>query len=191
MTPSNDPTTPTDPVVDPAKPATPSGAPDAYTFTPPEGITYDKSVLDAATPIFRELNLPQAAADKLVEFWNTQAKSQADVVDRAIAAQGEKWMTEVKSDPDIGPKLEQISADIGRMYDTFNNPKLVSDFKLAMNASMVGNNPAFIKVLHALAQSRLEGKPVTAGGPSPNGQSPTGKISRPSLAQAMYPNLNN
>jgi hypothetical protein len=60
-----------------------------------------------------------------------------------------------------------------------------------MNLSMAGNNRGFIKAFWAMSKSVVEGKPVTAGNPSPNGQTRTGTTSRPSLAQAMYPNLPN
>jgi hypothetical protein len=56
---------------------------------------------------------------------------------------------------------------------------------------MAGNNRGFIKAFWAMSKSVVEGKPVTAGNPSPNGQTRTGTTSRPSLAQAMYPNLPN
>jgi hypothetical protein len=176
------------------KPATPSGPPAEYKFTPPDGQTYDKATLDAATPVFKELGLTQAQADRLVTFWNERAASQADIGRKAIEAQGEKWMTETKADPVIGSRLETIKVNIGQAFD-----KLVADGKLtrsdvdqwkfAMDLSMVGNQRAFIKVSDAMALAVIEGKVVTGTGPSPNGQHPSGTTPKPTAAQAMYPHL--
>lgn len=172
------------PAPDPA-----AGVPDTYNFAAPEGTTLDKAVTDAATPIFRELGLNQAAADKLVAFYNQQMKAQADIGVKAVLAMREKWVGEAKSDPALGPKLEQIKADVARAYDVLGDPKLVSDFKDAMNLTGAGDNPAFIKAFHKLAQLVIEGKPVSGGGPSPHGQTNSGRSERPSIASAMYPNL--
>lgn len=190
MTPPSTPTpspTPNDPATtpDPAK----TTVPDAYTYTPKDGEAFDKTVLDAATPIFKELNLTQPQADKLIEFWNSQAKTQADLHVQTVLAQREKWVGEVKADPDLGPKLAQVTADIGRAFDALGDAKLVDGFKEAMNLTGVGDNPAFIKAFWKLAQKVNEGKPVSGGGPSPNGQTPSGQTRRPSAAEAMYPQL--
>lgn len=190
-------TTPETKVDEPAtstEPATKSPAPDTYTFTPPDGKTYDQSTIDAATPVFRELGLNQAQADKLVEFWNSRAQTSADAAKATIAAMGEKWMGELKSDPDIGGKLDTVKADMGRAFDSMVadgsiSRRDVDEFKFAMDLSMVGNNRAFAKVFNSLAKSRVEGKSVSGTGPSTHGQNVKGVTPRPGLAAAMYPNL--
>jgi hypothetical protein len=170
-------------------PSEPTGAPDTYTFRAPDGTELDKSLTEAATPIFKELGLTQAAAGKLVDFYNAQMKSQADVGLKAVLALREKWVGEVKSDPELGSKLDTIKADIGRAFDTLGDPKLVDEFKSAMDLTGAGDNPAFIRAFWKLSQRVIEGKPVGGGGPSPHGQQPSGMAKKPSLASAMYPNL--
>lgn len=186
-------TTPT-----PPKPGEPPVAiPDKYEFRPAEGAPpYDETIIATATPVFKELGLSQAQADKLVSIWNTHAKSQADIAVQAVIAQGEKWMTETKADPSVGPKLDTIKADIGRAFDAMiaDNTltrKDVEDFKQTMDLSMAGNQRAFIKTLGALAKSRIEGKPINPGRATPSeaGQNPNGAVSKPTPAQLMYPNL--
>jgi hypothetical protein len=174
---------------DPAPKPSIAGAPDTYTFTPPAGTTFDDAAIAAATPIFRELNLSQASADKLVGFYNEQMKAAADTGSKAVLAMREKWVTEVKTDPELGGKLDTIKADIGRAFDALGDSKLVTEFKTAMDLTGAGDNPAFIKAFWKLSQKLIEGKSVIPGGPSPLGQSPGGKAERPSLASAMYPNL--
>jgi len=98
----------------------------------------------------------------------------------------EKWRTEIRNDPDIGGKLDQVRETVSRAIDGLGDPKLAREFKEAMNYTGAGNNPAFIRAFYKLAQMVTEGKAVPAGGPSPAAR-PGG--ARPSLAQAMYPGL--
>src|SRR5258706_11787563 len=61
-------TPPPEPPVEP-KPEAPAGAPEAYTdFTLPEGVKLEGETLKAATELFRELGLPQANAQRLVDL---------------------------------------------------------------------------------------------------------------------------
>lgn len=172
----------------------PTGAPESYTpFTAPEGRALDEALVGAATPIFRELGLSQAAAQRLVDFWNERTGGQAEALKAQVETMREGWRNEVKSDPTIGPKLDAIKADIGRALDRATaDRKLDAATRAAFIADMdmtgAGDKLAFIKVFSALAQYAVEGQHVTPGNPSPNGQSP-GPKPRPSLAEAMYPAL--
>lgn len=171
-----------------------STAPESYTFTPPKGQTYDQTIIDKATPIFKELGLNQAAAEKLIGLWNESATAKITDAKSIISAQGERWLTELKADASVGSKIESIRTDIGRAFDSLIadgtiTTKDIEEFKSAMDLSMVGNQRAFVKIIGALSASRVEGKSVTGGGPSPHGQNPKGQAQRPSLASAMYPNL--
>lgn len=172
---------------DPTAPA--NTAPDTYVFTPAEGAAYDPALIEQATPVFKELGLTQAAADKLVALWNNAAKSAADASLAAVKTMREGWVAEVKADLELGPKLDTIKADIGRAFDSMNDPKLVSEFKAAMDLTGAGDNPAFIRAFWKMSQRMIEGKPTSGGGPSPLGQNKTGTIPKPTLAAAMYPNL--
>ena len=45
---------------------TPHGAPIAYSLTAPEGLGFNKAILDEMTPVLRELNLSDAGANRLM-----------------------------------------------------------------------------------------------------------------------------
>ena len=145
----------------------------------------------AATPVFKELGLTQAQADKLVDLYNGLAKGKADIGLATIKAMGEKWEGEAKADPYIGPNLDKIKVDVGRALDQIEltRPGIKSRFANAMNMTMAGSNPAFIETFWELSKSIIEGKHVVGGGPSPHGQTDRGNAPRPTIAQAMYPNL--
>lgn len=190
LTPTAKPTEPSTDAPDAKTPAT-TTAPEAYTdFRAPEGGKLDPTVIAEATPIFKELGLSQDSAQRLVDFYNQQITKVAgpEVMKAIVEAQNEKFVTALKADPDIGGKLEQVKIDIGRAYDAIGNPKLVAEFKSAMDSSPEGNNPAFVKMFHAMAQRVIEGKAVTGGGPSVAGQTQKPEAAK-SLAASMYPHL--
>lgn len=178
------------------KPPVAAGAPEAYSeFKAPEGFTLAKETADAITPLFKELNLSQDQAQKLVDF---HAKSMID------AAKGPQttyenlrtdWRSKVTADPDIKAYavdgktgLDAVKIDIGRAVATLD-PALASEFKAAMDLTGAGDHPAFVKAFWRLSQTIMEGKPVSGANPSPHGQRDPTKGARPTAAQSMYPGL--
>lgn len=163
----------------------PAGAPEKYEdFTAPENFEIDKEALGEALPLFKELGLTQAQAQKLVDFYaKTSAKSSADLAQFVEDTQ-KKWVDEVNADPEIGgSKLGQVKATISKMLDGLGDRKLATSFREAMDMTGAGNNPAFIRVLYQLSRQVTEGAHVSG---EPRG----GAGSKPkSAAAAMYPNL--
>lgn len=175
---------------DDKKPNADAKAPEKYAdFKLPEGIKLDGEQLTAATALFKESGLSQDAAQKMVDFHVAQLKAAADAPAKAYSEMREKWQTEAKADPAIGPKMEQVKQNVGKLYAAIGDAKLVDDFKGLMNLTGVGDNPAFIKVLNKLSEFVVEGKHVAGAGPSAHGQSNTGREQKPTAAQALYPNL--
>lgn len=171
------------------KKAAPSGAPEAYTdFTAPEGFEIDKDAIANALPLFKELNLPQSAAQKLVDFYAKTSQEAANAPIKFWQDQQTKWRDEIKADPEIGGKLDQVKATTSRMLDSLGDPKLVADFREAMDFTGAGNNPAFIRAFYKLASKLTEGTPVHGAKPSAEGQKAPGTGPK-SVASAMYPNL--
>lgn len=200
--PSLTPTPPPEPKVDPnappdPKPAEPgpkpdasTGAPDKYeAFTAPEGHTVDAAAIEAVTPIFKELNLSQAQSQRLVDFYNERMIAAAKAPAEAVEIMREAWRNEVKADKDIGGKLPEVKATIGKALDSLGDPTLTAAFKSAMDLTGAGDHPAFVKAFYKLSLALGEGTHVNGGGPSPHGQSKTGAAAKPSAAQAMYPTL--
>lgn len=177
-----------EPAATPAEPAATETVPESYTFAAVNGIEYDAETIAAATPIFKELGLTQSQADKLVAF---QAARDAAVGKNSLDAANamrESWRDQISKDPEIGSKLDQVKETVGRAYDSLGDPKLVQEFKDAMNLTGAGDHPAFVKALYKFSQAITEGQHVAGGGPSSAGQTKPG-TARPSLAQAMYPHL--
>jgi hypothetical protein len=168
------------------KPEASAGAPETYAdFTAPEGVTLDKDAIAAALPVFKELNLTQEQAQKLVEF---QAKSGINAAQTAYDEIRSDWRKAVLADPDLstGGKLKpDVQPTIAKAIDTL--PKeLGTEFRNVMNTTGVGDNPAFVKAMYKFAQALTEGTHVSGKGPV-EVKAPDAKP--PSVASAMYPNL--
>lgn len=165
-----------------------SAAPEKYeAFKTPDGFKLDDKVLGEATTTFRELGLTQEQGQKLVDFYAKNAVEAAQAPFKTWETMNEKWVADVKADPEIGAKLPEVKATISRALDSLNNPALVTEFKQAMDLTGAGNHPAFVKAFYKMAQALTEGKHVAGRSPSPHGQTAPGTGLR-TAAQAMYPN---
>lgn len=165
-------------------------APEAYEpFTVPDGYQLNEETSKAAQGIFKELNLDQAGAQKLVDFYSAQQTKAVEVPYQTFLDTRKAWVDQIKADPEIGRNLPAVKAEIGRALNSLGDAKLVADFKATMDLTGAGDNPAFVKAFYRLAQKVTEGRPVNGANPSSLGQQAPGSASRPTPAQAMYPNL--
>jgi hypothetical protein len=166
-----------------------SGAPEKYeTFKVPEGHEISEDTSKEINSLFKDLNLSQDQGQKLIDYYTKTNQEAFDAPFKAWEDVQERWINEVKLDPEMGHKLPEIKATIGKAIDGLNDPKLGTAFREAMDFTGAGNNPAFIKAFWRLAQSVTEGGHVAGGGPSRFGQSIPGQ-EKPTIAQALYPKL--
>lgn len=162
--------------------------PDKYEFTVPEGQTLDAALIDSATPIFRELGLDQAGAQKLVDFYTKVSGDAATKDAEAINTVRADWRNQVMADKELGSKIESVKAEIGKAFAQLPAEESKA-LREALDITGAGDHPAVVKAFYKLAQMVNEGSHVSGAGPSKHGQSPTGNVTRPSMASAMYPNL--
>jgi hypothetical protein len=164
------------------------GAPETYAqFSVPQGYELDEGVAKEASAIFKSMNLNQTQAQQLVDFYVGKTTETANQPYQVWQETQEKWIKEVKADPQLGPRLNEVKTTISKAIDGLNDPKLAKDFREAMDYTGAGNNPAFIRAFWKLAQMVTEGGHVAGGGPSPGGQRRANDV--PSAARAMYPDL--
>ena len=170
---------------------TSTGAPEAYAeFKAPEGFEIDKEAIAAALPIFKELNITQEGAQKLVDFYAAQSKDAAEAPYKQWETLRNEWRDTVIKDPALGDGKgglkPEVNAVIGRAIDALD-PAVAKGFREALVLTGAGDNPAFVKAFYNLATMLGEGTLVRGGGPSPAGQ--TSPNAPRSAAAAMYPNL--
>lgn len=135
-----------------------------------------------ASGLFKELGLPQAGAQRLVDLYAKISQSAADAPLQLLQDQQTKWRDEIKADPEIGGKLDQVRATVSKAIDGLGDAKLAQAFREAMDFTGAGNNPAFIRAFYKLAQKVTEGSHVS-------GNPPNAAKKPQSAAQAMYPGL--
>lgn len=171
-----------------APPAT--GAPEAYeAFNVPDGYSLDEETIKEASAIFKKHNLSQAQAQEYVDLYTASTREALNAPYEAWRETQKQWVSEVKADPFLGPRLSQVQNTIAKAIDHIGqrNPNLATNFRQAMDFTGAGNNPAFIRMLYEMASMLTEGQHVQGRGPSPAGQQRIATM--PSAAQAMYPNL--
>jgi len=167
------------------------GAPEKYeAFKAPEGYELDAALVEKASPLFKELGLNQAQAQKLIDFYGDAALKAGEAPFEAFEATQKEWRDSVIADPALGNGKDglkdEVKAAIGRVVDSLPH-EIKTDFQQAMTLTGAGNNPAFVKAFYNLAQRLNEGSLVRGGGPSPEGQSKPGAPR--SAASALFPNL--
>jgi len=164
--------------------------PESYAeFKAPEGHQLDPDIMKEAGEMFKGMKLTQGNAQKLVDFYVSKTQEAFQAPFNAYRDMVEGWVKEIKADPEIGGKLDQVKSTVASAIDSLGDPKLASDFRKAMDLTGAGNNPAFIRAFYKLSQLVTEGKAVAGTGPSAHGQTEPGKATRPSQAHSLYPNL--
>jgi hypothetical protein len=149
----------------------PAGAPDKYEFTAPEGREFDPHVIAQFAEVAKELNLPQDAAQKVIDkIAPALAQRQAEQIEAAHAA----WAEASRADKDFGgDKLKTSLATAQKALGAFGTPEL----RTLLNDSGLGNHPDVIRFL-VKAGAAISDDTFVGGKPS----SPNGK----SLADRLY-----
>ena len=80
----------------------PAGAPEQYAdFKLPEGFTLDEDDKAAMTGMFRELNLSQAAGQKLVDAFVERTTAQKEAMLNELSEKRKQWRAELRSRPNF------------------------------------------------------------------------------------------
>lgn len=133
-----------------AAPGAPQGAPETYEFAAPEGAPLGESVVTAFSEVARELNLPQDAAQKVIDkVAPAIAAHQAAELERASGA----WVEAAKSDKEFGGDAFDANLAIARKaVDTFAPPAL----REMLVQSRLGNHPEFIRMMVQVGKAMSE-----------------------------------
>ena len=154
---------PADPPKDPPKepPAEPKdgktddgkteGAPEAYEdFTVPEGVNASPEALTKFSELARKHNLPQEAAQEMVDFQAQLALNDAEAAVAAWEKTQDAWLAEAESDKEFGGEKFQESIGVAkRALDAFGDEAL----KTALDVTGTGNHPAFLRFLWKVGQA--------------------------------------
>lgn len=125
------------------------GAPEEYAdFTLPEAFKVDDTALGEFKALAKELNLPQEAAQKLVDMQAKLQSGNAEAFTQSLQAHVDKtaqdWAKTAKADPEIGgADFDKNVAVAKTALDTFGTPEL----KALLKESRIGNHPEVIRFM--------------------------------------------
>lgn len=137
------------------------GAPEKYgDFEIPEGVQLDQDAANELFALGKELNLSQAAIDKLIEI-------QAGVYARSAEATGKEWTDTVKgwtdtvkADKDFGgANYEKNMGLAAHARSTFGSPEL----NAWLDETQLGSHPELVKFMVSVGQAMGEGKSEGGG----------------------------
>ncbi len=159
---------PADPAAKPED-AKPAGAPEAYeAFKLPENLSLDETLMGEFGTVAKELNLPQEAAQKLVDIAaSMQAKTVQGVQD-AINAQAQQWESEVMTDSEVGGSAVQENLAVAKTAMAKFFPP---EFAKFLEDTKLGSHPAMVKGLYRVGKAISQdgfvpGRPGNSGRPS-------------------------
>lgn len=146
-------------------------APESYAdFEMADGMVADEALKARAIPLFKELDLTQEQAQKLVDFQAQMLKEQNENWIRT----SQQWAESVKSDSEIGGTFfDQNVATARKAVQTFGTPELQN----LLNEYQIGNHPEFVRFAYRVGKAMGEGKVITGN---------SGASSEKSAAEVLY-----
>lgn len=138
--------------------------PEAYELTAPEGIILDPALIEAATPIFKDMGLSNDQANKLMPIAAQMAQRIGDNLNQqildSVATERANWLNTAKNDTEIGGQNWDASLVIAaKGLDTLGFVK-GSLLRNLLDESGLGNHPemirAFVKVGKAIGEDGFE-----------------------------------
>ena len=137
----------------------PEGAPEKYEWAAPEGVTLDESIMGSLSEVAKELNLPQAAAQKLVDkIAPVMAQRQVE----QFEALRTEWRQASSSDQEFGgAKLTENMAVAKKALDAFSTP----EFRQLLEQTGMGNHPEVIRTFYRAGKAISEDGLVSGSAP--------------------------
>lgn len=152
-------------------------APEKYELKLAETVKLTPEVQEQFEAIARELDLPQEAAQKLIDLAPALNKMQTAQLIETAKATTAKWAEETRADKDIGGggNKEVLAANLAlaaKARNAFATPELLTlldtfDPKRNPNGTGLGNHPEVVRLFVKLGKSISEDNKVVVGGTTP------------------------
>lgn len=155
------------------------GAPEKYEdFKYPEDMELDKSKLEQGMALFKELNLPQDKAQKLVDFYSSVVQEAQKAWEQSWNNTQKEWVDTTKADKEIGgDKLEANLEAARHVVKEYGTPALIE----ALNLTGIGNHVEVIRFLSKIGKMMKEDS-VDGGGDNVQTER--------DVAKTLFPNQN-
>lgn len=131
----------------------PAGVPEKYDLKMPDGIALDPERMAKYEPLFREANLSNEAAQKLVDQFANDTKAEVDASNAALVKQHDAWVESCKGDTEFGgQKFDESIKHAQSFIAKYGTPEL----KQFLNTTGAGSHPelvrAFVRAGKAMAE---------------------------------------
>lgn len=139
------------------------GAPEAYTdFTTPEDVKLDPELAGELKTLAKELNLPQAQAQKVADLGAKLAQKMVADQAETLKQARTQWESEARADKEIGGDAFEANLGVAKKaVDAFVSPEL----KAMLNETGLGNHPelirTFVKIGKAIKEDGFVGGRAT------------------------------
>lgn len=128
----------------------PQGAPEAYEFKAPEGQAFSPEVLGAFSEVAKELNLPQEAAQKVID---KIAPALAARQEAALSNARAQWVADVKADTELGgTAVAEKIALANKAFADFGTPEL----RTLLDTTGLGDHPEMLRWAHRVGKAISE-----------------------------------
>lgn len=137
------------------------GAPEAYAdFTLPEGVTLDEAMLSEFAPVLKELNLSQAAAQKVIDFAPKLISQTVEGIKAQLADEARGWHDAARGDKEIGgAKMAETLAVANKAFAKFGTPEL----KAFLASRGLNAHPELIRAFYRAGKAISEDSFVAGG----------------------------
>ncbi|KQM18387.1 hypothetical protein ASE49_09255 [Novosphingobium sp. Leaf2] len=129
-----------------------------------DGLELDAAAIEMAEPVFKDLNLSNEQANKLMPVaaqfrekveTETRAATLKELVD-GHAQQKSEWFAATKADPEIGGgKLDETVHLAAKALDHFGHPE-GSDFRKLLTETGFGNHPEMVRLMRSVGEMLSE-----------------------------------
>lgn len=153
-------------------------APEKYELKPAEGVKINEAVQTKFEAIARELDLPQEAAQKMLDLAPELNKMYASQLEEVAQATSTKWHEETRNDKELGGAGDKATYDatmalVAKTRDAFATPELTAllqrfDAKKNPNGTGLGNHPEVIRLFARIGTRISEDGKFVGGNTTPN-----------------------
>ncbi len=156
--------------------------PEKYEFKLPEGMTLDEAAMAIVSPVFKELGLDNAQAQKLVDLQNSLSKASEE----AHVANFSKYVEDLKTESKtfFGTKLPEVMRNVARTRDTLFHKELIEK----LNISGLANDKDVLIMMDKAGRLFGEGKFVEGQRSAPARGDGSTKVEGTTLAD-VYPSM--
>lgn len=151
----------------------------------PEGVEADQPVYADFKKAAAQHGLPTEAAQALIDTVAPKLKEAVEAPYKAWGEMQEKWIGEIKADPEIGGKnLEQnLGIVVKGIHALMGNTEAAQKVKEALAYTGAGNNPEIVRAFYRAGKLVSEGTPLSGKNAPAEKPRDIGSIMYPTMAK--------